>query len=141
MKCEHLSVDIIEQPINVLIGQDTFNANLSADILNIKILEETIKTYHLDEVFQSTINGFCGSSDPSVIANYFVFNEIPAGLKNNINKIYTLANTPVAGASVVYLNGLLQAPNFDYTMIGNTITFVKALRPTYDLYVSYMRII
>ena len=103
------------------------------------MLEETIKTYHCEEIFQCGIDGFIGSSDISVLASYFIVNEVPVGAKDNVNNIYTLAYTPIAGKAVIYLNGLLQAPNFDYTIIDNIITFVKPLRPMYDVYVSYIR--
>lgn len=136
---DNLYVDIVEQPINVFIGQDTICPNLTSDMFNVKILEETLKTYQCEEVFQCGIDGFVGSSDIGVLASYFVINEIPSGVKNNINKIYVLAHTPLSNKAVVYLNGLLQAPGLDYTIVGNMITFVKALRPVYDLYVSYIR--
>jgi len=69
-----------------------------------------------------------------------ICNEIPSGLINSLNTSYTIANLPVSGTVEVYLNGLLQAPGvgLDYTISGQTITFVKAPRTNSDLYVSYI---
>ena len=81
--------------------------------------------------------------DPDVEAiqeSDLIFHEIPTGNIDSINTTYTLANTPVAGTVQVFLNGLLQAPGsgLDYTIAGNTITFVKAPRTNSDLYVHYI---
>lgn len=69
-----------------------------------------------------------------------ICNEIPSGLINSLNVTYTIANTPVTGTVMVFLNGMLQAPGggLDYTISGTTITFVKAPRTNSDLYVSYI---
>lgn len=141
MSCDPLTVDIIDNPINVELGADIFSSNLSSDVINIRLLEDTIKTYTLEEIFQSSIDCFIGSTNSAVLANYFVINEIPNGLINNFNNVYVLAYTPIAGTTLVFLNGLLQAPNLDYTISGTTITFMKPLRVNSDLYVSYIRII
>ena len=70
-----------------------------------------------------------------------ICNEVPSGLINSSNTVYTLANTPVAGTVEVYLNGLLQAPGtgLDYTISGGTITFTKAPRTNSLLYASYIK--
>jgi len=137
--CENLDVEIIEQPINVFLGCDTFSSNLTCENFNVKLLQETINAYKFDEVFNSNINGFVGSGDLSVFISYFIVNEIPNGIKDNINKIFKLAFIPLVGKAVVYLNGLLQAPNLDYTIIDDTITFIKAPKVNHDIYVSYIR--
>ena len=55
----------------------------------------------------------------------FITREVPTGLVNSSNRVFTLAHTPVTGTECVYLNGLLQTEGsgFDYTISGNTITF------------------
>ena len=40
------------------------------------------------------------------------------------SKTATLANTPVAGTVIVYINGVAQVPSDDYTITGAVITFV-----------------
>jgi hypothetical protein len=49
------------------------------------------------------------------------------GVVNNINKIFTLPQVPITGSLKIYLNGQRLKNNYDYTYIGNTITFVDAL--------------
>lgn len=58
----------------------------------------------------------------------FSTNEVPSGLINGSNKVFTLANTPTPGSEEVYLNGLLQhaGAGNDYTISGDTITFATA---------------
>jgi hypothetical protein len=143
MSCTPLTVDIIDSPIIVELGTDILNSNILSDNINVRLLEGTIKSYTLEEIFQSSIDGFIGSTNSTVLANYFVINEKPIGLINNINHTYILVNTPVVGTVLVFLNGLLQAPGvgLDYTISGSTITFVKAPKTNNDLYVSYIRII
>ena len=54
--------------------------------------------------------------------------ETPAGSINGTNNVFILAHVPVDNSEHVYLNGLLQDSDYgaDYTMDGNTITFVQA---------------
>jgi hypothetical protein len=48
------------------------------------------------------------------------------GTINGTNDEFTLANTVRNGSEAIYLNGLLQVVNDDYTMEGTTVTFVAA---------------
>lgn len=137
-KCD-LSVDIIEQPLNIYLGQDSIYANVGSDVINLRVLEETIKTYQFDQIFKASVDGFVGFSDIAVLASYFVFNEIPNGSVNGVNKIYLTQFTPIVGTVVVFLNGLLQAPNLDYYISGNQIEFVKAPKLNMDVYVCYIK--
>lgn len=63
-------------------------------------------------------------------ANYIV-REIPTGTKNGTNQAFTLANTPVSGTEMVFLNGLLLngGAGNDYTISTVTITFNTLLAP------------
>jgi len=54
----------------------------------------------------------------------FVFREIPLGLVNSSNTVFTLPHTPNTGSDQVFLNGLLQTETNDYTIAGAIITFV-----------------
>lgn len=58
----------------------------------------------------------------------YVAREVPAGLVNGVNDEFVLAETPVAGSEMVFLNGLLQevGAGNDYTIVADTITFVVA---------------
>lgn len=67
----------------------------------------------------------------------FSINETPAGTINGSNTSFTTGNAPVSGTVQVFLNGLLQTVNDDYTISGSTITYATApiagdvLRVTY----------
>lgn len=49
--------------------------------------------------------------------------ETPSGLTNSINNVFYLANSPITGTDEVYLNGLRQTRDLDYTISDNKIEF------------------
>jgi hypothetical protein len=53
----------------------------------------------------------------------FVRGEVPTGVLNGVNAIFTLANSPVANTVSLSLNGVRLTANLDYSTSGNTITF------------------
>jgi hypothetical protein len=57
-----------------------------------------------------------------------IFNEVPSGSINDVNVMFTLAHTPVAGTLALYLNGsrLQSGSGNDYTLSGVTITLASA---------------
>lgn len=58
---------------------------------------------------------------------HYVPAEVPAGLINGANTVFTLANIPKTGTLQLYLNGAFQTGGgVDYTLSGLTITFVSA---------------
>lgn len=72
----------------------------------------------------------------------FVDKEIPGGLINSDNTVYTLAYTPIPGSEHLYLNGLLQdsGEDLDYTIVDSTITFHDAPIEGMTLKCSYRRV-
>lgn len=62
----------------------------------------------------------------------FVDSETPSGTLNGTNKIFTLANNPDPDLSLMlFKDGALQTSGgVDYTLVGDTITFVIAPRST-----------
>lgn len=68
-----------------------------------------------------------------------VTRETPSGTINGSTTVFTLANTPVTGTEMVFLNGILQdaGAGNDYTISGASVTFLTAplsgdkLRATY----------
>jgi hypothetical protein len=60
-------------------------------------------------------------------ANYVV-RETPSGTIDGVNTAFALANTPVAGTEMIFLNGILQEPGAgnDYTISGTAITYLTA---------------
>lgn len=56
----------------------------------------------------------------------FVDGEEPSGLVNDVNVTFTIANTPEAGSVKIYWNGIRIKEVEDYTISGDTITFLVA---------------
>lgn len=52
------------------------------------------------------------------------------GTVNNINKVFTLAHTPIPKSINIFLNGQRLKRNVDYFVVGNQITFVDAIYTT-----------
>ena len=71
--------------------------------------------------------------------SYFVWNETPTGTVDGANAEFTLANTPNPLTSLkVFVNGmLLKEAGEDYTLVGDTITFVTAPPTNSILTVGY----
>lgn len=72
----------------------------------------------------------------------FVDKEVPSGLVNGENNVYSLAYTPIPGSEHLYLNGLLQdsGEDNDYTIVDSTITFIEAPMEGMTLKCSYRRV-
>lgn len=49
--------------------------------------------------------------------------EVPIGVTDDLNREFNLINDPISGTDKVYLNGLRQVRDNDYTIDGKTITF------------------
>ncbi len=74
-------------------------------------------------------SGPCGSGGGGVLPS-FSDSETPAGSINGSNSTFTLANTPSPAASLALsLNGLRMSPAVDFTITGNTISFLTPSTP------------
>lgn len=71
----------------------------------------------------------------------FVNREVPTGTKNGSNIYFTLANTPLSGTEMIYVDGLLQEGGIgkDYTLTTNTITFATAPLASCVILASYWK--
>lgn len=71
----------------------------------------------------------------------FVTRETPSGTINGSTTTFTLANTPISGTEMVFLNGVLQdsGGGNDYTISTNTITMLSAPLTGDKLRVSYQK--
>jgi hypothetical protein len=75
-------------------------------------------------------SGPCGSAGGSGILPSFSDGETPAGTINGTNPVFTLTFTPSPMGSLdLYLNGLMMKQAVDYTLSGNTITFLTVSTP------------
>ena len=52
-----------------------------------------------------------------------VVGEVPAGVKDGVNVVFTLAQTPRTGTTAVYRNGLRETNGAGYSVSGSTVTF------------------
>ncbi len=55
--------------------------------------------------------------------------ETPAGTVDGVNNALTLAFTPLGSSMLLFRNGLYMTPNFDYSVAGQTITFLTGATP------------
>jgi len=68
--------------------------------------------------------GACGG------ATTFVDLETPAGTVDGFNATFTMSGSPAPASSLLlFRNGTLQKPGFDFTLSGFTITFLTASTP------------
>jgi hypothetical protein len=75
-------------------------------------------------------SGPCGSGGGTSGSGIFVDAEVPSGPINGSNTSFTLPNVPVPVTSVeLFRNGLLLQQSNDYTIAGNTITFLNTTVP------------
>jgi hypothetical protein len=70
-------------------------------------------------------SGPCGTGAPT-----FVDGDLPTGIVDGANGVFTLGAVPAPSTSLsVYRNGMLQKPSLDYTAAGNSVQFITAATP------------
>lgn len=76
-----------------------------------------------------------------VRASNYVVRETPSGSINGSNTTFSLASAPVANTESVFLNGILQdvGSGNDYTISGDTITFLSAPVSGDKIRVTYLK--
>ncbi len=86
-------------------------------------------------------SGACGSAISPAGNAGFVDNEVPTGVLNGANAIFTLANTPNPASSVaLYRNGLLLKQSVDYTVSANSVTFQAGTPQSGDMLLASYRV-
>jgi hypothetical protein len=74
--------------------------------------------------------GPCGSGGGGAGSGTFVDAEFPTGAINGTNPVFLLANAPAPASSLaMFRNGLLLDQGNDYTLSGNSVTFLGAAVP------------
>lgn len=135
-------VDDFAHALDVNVDDATVEVTL-ANVVQVK--DSGITEAKLDMFNSATVGYVLGYTSngmewvvPADVDSY-IANEVPSGTINSSNTDFTLANTPVVGTVMVYLNGLLQFPGTggDYTISGTSITFAKAPHTNSELLVSY----
>jgi len=69
----------------------------------------------------------------------YVIREIPSGTINGANTDFTLANTPQSNTETIMLNGMVLNVTDDYTILGDTITFINAPISGDRILVTYLK--
>jgi hypothetical protein len=70
----------------------------------------------------------------------FVYNETPAGVRNNSNATFTTLFHFVPESVQLHVNGLLQKPVQDYQTTGtNTLLLTESPGPTETILISYLK--
>lgn len=70
----------------------------------------------------------------------FWVNEVPSGTVNGSNTAFTITQIPSEDEAIILsVNGLIQQLTTDYSISGNTITFVTAPATASSVRVSYVR--
>lgn len=65
--------------------------------------------------------------------------ETPAGTIDGVNKVFTIAFTPIEATVQIFFNGQLREPIDDYTISGTTLTFVEAPAANYEIRAIYFK--
>lgn len=52
--------------------------------------------------------------------------EVPQGVKDGVNQVFSLSETPFEDTEVISVNGLVGFKNFDYVLFGTIVTFAVA---------------
>lgn len=76
----------------------------------------------------------------NAVASSRIYNEIPSGTVNGVNSIFTTASNYVSNSTALYLNGVRQLLNTDYSETGvNEITFITAPGVSATLMIDYTK--
>lgn len=97
------------RPIYRAIATEEEMSNVNAAVNSIKSLSNAVNSL---------------SSQPTV--DNIVWNETPAGDVNGVNAKFTLAFSPVASKTMIFINGVLQERDdggADYYLVDKNITF------------------
>ncbi len=79
---------------------------------------------------------------PKIISpDDYIRYEIPVGVINGTNDTFGILNPPVLGTVEVFYNGILQAPIFEYNIVGQILTMIKPPRTGRDFYIHYIKLV
>lgn len=119
-----------------------------------KIIQEVLNKIELPELIIDNIKGLRevvdrvetqrrlggGGFSKIHMESKFIDDETPSGLVNNVNTIFTLAHHPNPESSLkVFVNGQRMRITEDYTLSGNTVTFLTAPPTGSILLVDYRK--
>lgn len=87
-------------------------------------------------------SGACAAGAAVSVSSGFVDGDVPSGVANGANLVFTLSQTPAPAMSLsLYRNGLALRQGVDYSLSSNTVTFIAAAAPqTGDLLTAFYRV-
>ena len=110
------------------------NADVATDaaIVESKVAFDTTTGHNHDGTNSRLVSGIA-------IGKFDISREIPTGLVDGTNAVYTLASTPSSGSEHLWLNGNLQDEGTaeDYTISGAIVTMLSAPQTNAKIRVSY----
>lgn len=78
-------------------------------------------------------------SGGSIDVTNWVAQDLPNGIVDGVNTIFTLTFTPVSNSLILRKNGVTQIRGMDYNLSGNSITMTAAPILTDNLHASYFK--
>lgn len=81
--------------------------------------------------------GLLSASSQNGGTSFFRAQEIPVGVKDGVNKIFTIPQTPIANSLIFIYNGDAQTRGIDYNYTGRTIQMEIAPTPQDNLLAIY----
>jgi hypothetical protein len=92
------------------------------------VLAEATARIDADEALDGRIDVLEAATPNSLTYAKYVCGEDVAGVKNDVNKVFTLAYTPAAGTLMLFVGGMFMTEGItaDYTITGSEITLTEA---------------
>jgi predicted nucleic acid-binding Zn-ribbon protein len=112
-----VEIDDIQRKINIPANDLSTQIKHFTDQIN--------QLYYIIERQQNVIDGLNNNAGLPSFRYDMVDKEVPTGLINGINTIFTLEKTPVIGSESIFLNGVLQDSVRDYSIQGSQLVFVE----------------
>jgi predicted nucleic acid-binding Zn-ribbon protein len=112
-----VEIDDIQRKINIPANDLSTQIKHFTDQIN--------QLYYIIERQQNVIDGLNNNTGLPNFRYDMVDKEVPTGLINGINTIFTLEKTPVIGSEFIFLNGVLQDSVRDYSIQGSQLVFVE----------------
>jgi len=123
----------VRNKLELLTGEERLNVSA---ISGLKEMLEEYKKKYMERPLGSGGGGF----SKIAMEGKFVDNEVPSGLVNGTNKVFTIAKAPNPTTSLkVYWNGQLLLKDSDYTLSGTTITMEVAPDTGSNIWVDYRK--
>jgi hypothetical protein len=69
----------------------------------------------------------------------WVAQDMPTGATDGVNTVFVLTDLPKTDSEIIRKNGLVLVRNWDYTIVGNTLTIMTPPLPTDYITASYFK--